>query len=156
MSATGATVTIMRLLVMATVAACLRPQHHNSDADLQVELVAIGDVVHRFGPALLTLDREYAAAGHAPPPGTGLQRPAERHHALLNSLSQHESVPRGDSLRVRASAPQIRGETAIIHVTVDGRLAGGRAGAFYETVAFVLERTGDRWVVRRRTQLGIS
>ena len=60
-----------------------------------------------------------------------------------------------DTLRVRASEPEIRSDTATISVTVDGRM-GGRDRHFYETVAVVLHREELRWVVRTRTQLGVS
>ena len=146
----------LALLAVAAGAACLRPPHPAGDAELQVEIIAIRDVLRQYSPALLTIDRGYAEAGHAPPPATGQLRPAERHRALVNTLRGGTLNPRGDSLRVRVSAPQVRGKTATSDVTVDGRLAGGHPGAFYETVALVLERAGERWVVRKRTQLGIS
>lgn len=149
---------ILRLVAVAMTVTtdCLRPPLQAGDTGLQLELAALRDVVRQYRPAVLTLDREYVQAGHAPPAGTGQQRSAARQQALVDSLAKETKHPRGDSLRVRTSAPEVEAATARVDVTVDGRLADGRRGAFYETVALVLERVGDRWVVRERRQLGIS
>lgn len=146
----------LAMLAVATTSACLGSQRAAPDPDLEVEIVAIRDVLGRYRPAVLTVDDEYVEEGHAPPPGSGQRRPAKRHQALSDSLRRDATNPRGDTLRIRASVPQLRGQSASVHVTVDGRLPGGHRPAFYETVAIVLERVGSRWIVRERTQLGIS
>lgn len=125
-------------------------------ARLAVELGAIRSVLVSYRPAVLTLDPQYARPGQAPPGMTGRLRPAARQRALSDSLRRDVVAGGGDTLRVRASEPVLEGSTATISVTVDGRLAGGHHGAFYETVVFEFAHDGTAWIIRRRTQLGIS
>ncbi|HSQ03931.1 MAG TPA: hypothetical protein VLN59_07850 [Burkholderiales bacterium] len=87
---------------------------------------------------------------------TARVRPAQRHRSVIDSLNSLAMRGGTDTLRVRASDPQIRGETATISVTVDGRVSASSKRHFYETVAFVLRRDGTRWVIRSRTQIGVS
>lgn len=151
----------MKLLLVAMLAimptsGCSRSREIDADPALEVEIVAIRNVLSQYRPSIVTVDQGYVQPGHAPPSGTGQRRPAQRQQTLADSIKQDATDPRGDTLRIRASVPEVRGQTATIHVTVDGRLAGGHPGAFYETVSLALERIGSRWVVRKRTQLGIS
>lgn len=122
-----------------------------------IELIAVRGLLAPYRPGLLTIDSIFAHPDQAPPGMTTSIRPAPRQQLLIESLQSLVTRGGHDTLRVRASEPHIRGRTATISVTVDGRLATGRdRSRFYETVAFVLERDGARWLIRSRTQLGVS
>jgi hypothetical protein len=137
-------------------AGCFRAAVSSSNPALEVELVATRNALSSYHPAVLSVDSVYAQAGHAPPLMTDRGRPARRQRAFNDSLRRDVERVGGDTLRVRASEPMIKGRTATISVTIDGTLAGGRPGAFYETVTFVLDHDGKQWIVRERKQLGIS
>jgi len=137
-------------------AGCFRAAVSPSDPALEVELVATRSVLRSYHPAALSVDSVYAQPGHAPPMMTDRVRPAGRQRAFNDSLRRDVERVGGDTLRVRASEPMVKGRTATISVTIDGTLAGRRPGAYYETVSFVLEHDGKQWIVRERSQLGIS
>ena len=120
-----------------------------------IELTAIRATLTRYRPGQITIDSVFAVPDQAPPPMTSRVRPAPRQRALIDSLQSVAAQGGADTLRVLASEPQIRGDTASICVTVERR-SGGLRRHFYETVAFVLHREESRWVVHSRTQLGIS
>ncbi len=144
--------------VLVSAGACAaRSSNADGDSSLEVELAAVRSLLGAYSPGSLTVDSIYARSGEAPPSLTAETRPSDRHHALSDSVRLGVANGGGDTLRVRASAPDIRGRSAAISVTVDGRLANShRRGGFYETVAFVLEKDGSRWVIRERKQLGVS
>ena len=122
-----------------------------------VELAAIRAALVSYRPGRLTIDSVFARPDQAPPAMTLRIRPASRQRTLVDSTQSLQVRGRTDTLRVRASEPLIRGDTATISVTVDGRLAEARPSKrFYETVQFVLVRGGVRWVIFTRTQLGVS
>jgi hypothetical protein len=137
-------------------AGCFRAAVSPSNPALEVELVATRTILRSYNPAVLRVDSVYAQAGHAPPSMTDGVRPAGRQRALNDLLQRDIERVGGDTLRVRASEPMINGRTATISVTIDGTLARGRPGAFYETVSFVLAHDGEQWTVRERNQLGIT
>jgi hypothetical protein len=137
-------------------AGCFRAAVSPSNPALEVEVVATRNVLRSYHPAVLSVDSVYAQAGHAPPSMTDGVRPARRQRAFNDSLRRDVERIGGDTLRVRASEPMIKGRTATISVTIDGTLGGGRPGRFYETVTFVLDHDGKQWIVRKRNQLGIS
>jgi hypothetical protein len=82
-------------------------------------------------------------------------RPGPRQLILTDSIQSLQFRGGPDTLRVRASEPVLQGDSTTISVTIDGRSAGSWR-RFYETVRFVLRRDGARWVIRSRTQLGIT
>ena len=127
----------------------------HQDPKSTIELAAIRAVLASYRPGHLTIDSLFALPDQAPPGMTSRVRPGPRQRSLIDSLQPMTVRGGADTLRVRASEPEIRSDTATISVSVDGRM-GGRDRHFYETVAFVLHREELRWVVRTRTQLGVS
>jgi len=129
----------------------------SEDAALAVEVVAVRSVTGQYALGVLHLDSVFAHPDQAPPAMTGQLRPTSRHRALADSIRKDIVRTSRDTLRVRASEPRISGRVATISVTIDGRLVAGHPrNGFYETVALVLYYDGSRWIVRKRTQLGIS
>jgi hypothetical protein len=143
-------------LWLTAQAACFRSALSPSADPFDVELTAMQDVLSLYRPMLFSVDSMFAQADQAPPAPTGRARPAARHRTLNDSLQSAVARVGGDSLRIRASEPSISGRRANISVTIDGRLARSGARRFYQTMALMLERDGNRWVVRERRELGIS
>ncbi len=142
---------------MLTAAACAHGRAPIvEDPALTIELIAVRSVLgpYRFG--VVIVEPTFAHPDQAPPAMTQQVRPAIRQRALADSLQLSVSPGRRDTFHVRASEPRIRGREATISVTVSRDARRGRRDRFYETVAFVLEHTGSRWIVRERTQLGIT
>ena len=125
-------------------------------SDPAIELAAARALLASHQPGVIVVDSVFALPDEAPPRMSSRTRPAERQRLLLDSLRVLETRGSSDTLRVRISEPQIHGDTASISVTIDGRSSGSGNSRFYETVAFLLQREGSRWVVRRRTLLGES
>jgi len=129
----------------------------SEDEALAVEVLAVRNVTGQYPFGVLHLDSVFAHPDQAPPAMTGQLRPASRHRALADFIRKDMLRTSRDTLRVRASEPRISGRVATISVTIDGRSAAGHPrNRFHETVAFVLYHDGSRWIVRERTQLGIS
>lgn len=135
-----------------------RPDHA-----LEIETAAIGSMLRQSGLVgsahgwIVVIDAAFAHAGHAPGEATGNIRAAWRHDALVKSLVIDQRTS-GDTLRVRASDPTIRGDSATISVTI-GYLrqhAERRRRAGYQTDEIRLRRTQNGWVVTHRTNLGIT
>jgi hypothetical protein len=145
-----------RLLLFAI--GCLLPGSATAQDDtLAVEALAIRDLLgaHPHG-GVIALDVRFAAAGQAPPGMTGMQRPLARQRALEIAIALLGDSATTDTVHVQASAPLLQGDTATISVTVSWRGSPERRRSFYETVAYVLRRQPGRWVVHRKSQLGIS
>jgi hypothetical protein len=143
-------------LGMIAAAGCTKRPAADAAAPLAVELAAARSVLASYRPGAITVDPEYAPPQQAPPSASGKYRPDHRQRAVTEALRTATQEGGGDTLRVRASEPVIEGRSAAISVTVDGSLASGHPGAFYETIQFELQRTDRGWSVHKREQLGIS
>lgn len=123
-------------------------------ATSSMEMTAARSTLSPYRATHVVVDSLFAMPGQAPPAMTARARPAARQRHMADALRPQPASGAADTLRIRASDPQIRGRTATVTVTVDGRASGGRP--FYETVAYEFEYDGTRWQLRSRTQLGIS
>lgn len=151
-----------RLRTRAAIAfsvGALAPSHDTSrqSPTSTIELTAVRAALGSRRPGLIIVDSVFARPDQAPPAMTAQIRPGPRQRMLTDSIQSLQVRGGPDTLRVRASEPVLRGDSATISVTIDGRSPGRRiTRSFYETVRFVLSRDGARWVIRSRTQLGIT
>ena len=118
-----------------------------------LEITAAQRILASYRPAFVAVDSLFAVPGQAPQASTNRARPHVRQE-LFTDLIQSKVAGAADTVRIRASDPEIRGNTATITVTVDGTARDGRR--FYETVEYVFHFDGRRWQLRSGVQLGIS
>jgi hypothetical protein len=144
------------MLMLAGAVALIPGAPNRQRPESMVEMVAIRALLASYTPGRVIIDSLFAVADQAPPAMTTRARPPARQRLLVDSLVTLQVRGGLDTLHVRASEPQIRGDSATICVTVDSRSVGGGKYRSYETVAFVLQRDGSRWLIRGRTQLGVS
>jgi hypothetical protein len=148
----------MRSLILAFALASIPAGGAPAQSDtLAVELAAINALLSAHaGGHVIVLDVRFASPGQAPPSMTTTPRPVTRQRALEDAIGPLNASASTDTLYVQASAPIFQGSVATVSITVSHRGRAGRRRRFYETIEYQLGRESGRWVIQRRSQLGIS
>lgn len=141
-------------LALAVVSGCPAAAVAQNSVSSALEIDATRRSLSTYRAAFIEVDSLFAVPSQAPPALTARARPHARQGLLAQLIQSSRVTGAVDTIRIRASDPEIRGRTATISVTVGGTARGGRR--FYETVAYVFEFDGTRWQLRSRVQLGVS
>ena len=143
--------------LLFAIAAVLPRSAGAQDDTLAVEVAAIRELLSPYAHGrVIVLDPRFASPRDAPPRMTQVERPFARQRALQDSISSLGERDSRDTLHVYASVAVFHDSSATISVTVRHCGRAERRLVFYETVEYALRHDTGRWIVSRRSRLGIS